>query len=41
MSLQLAKHLVDAVPTGLPGLFHPWRDRCEHDAPGNGHRKAC
>jgi len=36
MSLPLAEHLVAAIPAGLPGLFHPWRDRCPHDAPGNG-----
>jgi uracil-DNA glycosylase len=34
--LKLAAHLVDAIPAGLPGLYHPWRDRCPQDARGNG-----
>jgi uracil-DNA glycosylase len=32
----LATRLIEAIPSGLPGLFHPWRDRCQFDAPGNG-----
>jgi uracil-DNA glycosylase len=32
----LAKQLSDAVPTGLHGTFHPWKERCVRDADGNG-----
>ena len=34
--LSLARSLVATLPTGMPGLFNPWRDRCPHDAAGNG-----
>ncbi len=34
--LQLAKSLVETLPSGMDGLFNPWRDRCPHDAAGNG-----
>ncbi len=34
--LPLARDLVATLPSGLPGLFNPWRDHCPHDAPGNG-----
>jgi len=34
-SLGLAKSLVETLPSGRPGLFNPWRDRCPHDAAGN------
>jgi uracil-DNA glycosylase len=28
--------LVDTLPAGRSGLFNPWKDRCPHDAEGNG-----
>ncbi len=34
--LSLARSLVATLPTGMPGLFNPWGDRCPHDAEGNG-----
>lgn len=34
--LSLAQGLVGTLPAGMPGLFNPWRDRCPHDAAGNG-----
>ena len=34
--LSLASSLVETLPFGLTGLFNPWRDRCPHDAAGNG-----
>jgi hypothetical protein len=34
--LSLASALVDTLPSGVPGLFNPWRDHCPHDAAGNG-----
>lgn len=33
--LSLARSLVETLPSGLNGLFNPWRDRCPHDAEGN------
>ncbi len=35
-ALRLAESLVSALPSGAPGLFNPWRDRCPQDALGNG-----
>lgn len=35
-TLSLAKRLVETLPFGIDGLFNPWRDRCPHDASGNG-----
>ncbi len=35
-SVSLAHGLVETLPSGMPGLFNPWRDRCPHDAAGNG-----
>lgn len=32
----LAKSLVETLPSGMSGLFNPWRDSCPHDAEGNG-----
>ena len=32
----LACKLVETLPSGLSGLFNPWRDHCPHDAAGNG-----
>lgn len=32
----LARNLVDTLPSGLEGLFNPWKDSCPHDAVGNG-----
>jgi Uracil DNA glycosylase superfamily len=34
--LPLAESLVETLPSGLSGLFNPWRDHCPHDAAGNG-----
>jgi hypothetical protein len=34
--VSLAHGLVETLPSGMPGLFNPWRDRCPHDAAGNG-----
>jgi len=34
--LSLASHLVESLPSGVPGLFNPWRDHCPHDCAGNG-----
>ena len=34
--LSLATSLVETLPSGLPGLFNPWKDCCPHDAVGNG-----
>lgn len=31
----LAWHLVEPLASGLPGLFNPWKQRCEHDTPSN------
>lgn len=32
----LASRLVESLPSGVPGLFNPWRDHCPHDCHGNG-----
>lgn len=32
----IAGILVDTLPSGLDGLFNPWKDSCPHDAAGNG-----
>lgn len=32
----LASCLVATLPSGLSGLFNPWRDHCPHDAAENG-----
>ena len=34
--LSLARKLVATLPSGMPGLFNPWRDECVHDVQGNG-----
>lgn len=34
--LSLARSLVETLPSGVDGLFNPWRDHCPHDADGNG-----
>lgn len=34
--LSLANSLINTLPSGLNGLFNPWRDCCPHDAAGNG-----
>jgi len=34
--LSLATSLVETLPSGVAGLFNPWRDACPHDAAGNG-----
>lgn len=33
---KLARRLIETLPSGLPTLFNPWKDRCLFDAPGNG-----
>jgi hypothetical protein len=32
----LANSLIQSLPSGVPGLFNPWRDHCPHDCAGNG-----
>jgi uracil-DNA glycosylase len=32
----LASSLIETLPSGIAGLFNPWRDHCPHDAAGNG-----
>jgi hypothetical protein len=32
----LARSLVETLPSGMAGLFNPWRDHCPHDAARNG-----
>lgn len=34
--MSFARELVETLPSGLPGLFNPWRDHCPYDADGNG-----
>lgn len=34
--LSFAHSLIESLPSGIDGLFNPWRDRCPYDAPGNG-----
>lgn len=29
--MDLASQLVDSLPVNLPGLFNPWKERCEFD----------
>lgn len=38
-SRDLATALVETLPNGLPGLFNPWKDRCEHEEPSDGAQK--
>jgi hypothetical protein len=33
---RLAERLVATLPSGVQGLFNPWRDICEEDTPFNG-----
>ncbi|MFZ3042909.1 MAG: uracil-DNA glycosylase [Thiobacillus sp.] len=35
-NLELAKQLVSTLPSGIPGLFNPWTDRCPDDLDANG-----
>jgi len=35
-NLSLASQLVDTLPSGLSGLFNPWKDPCPHDSETNG-----
>lgn len=35
-AIQLAQQLTANLPTGIPGLFNPWRERCQHDTENNG-----
>jgi len=34
--IALARNLVETLPSGLTGLFNPWRDHCPHDTSTNG-----
>jgi uracil-DNA glycosylase len=34
--ISLAGSLIDTLPSGIDGLFNPWRDHCPYDAAGNG-----
>jgi hypothetical protein len=34
--MSLARSLVETLPSGLTGLFNPWRDHCPHDTSTNG-----
>lgn len=34
--LSFAHSLIETLPSGLPGLFNPWKVKCPHDAAGNG-----
>ena len=34
--LSLARSFIETLPSGVDGLFNPWRDHCPHDAAGNG-----
>ena len=34
--ISLASSLVETLPSGLTGLFNPWRDSCPHDTDSNG-----
>lgn len=34
--ISLARSLVETLPSGLTGLFNPWRDCCPHDTSSNG-----
>jgi hypothetical protein len=36
LKLSLAHSLTETLPSGVDGLFNPWRDCCPHDAAGNG-----
>jgi len=36
LKLSLAHSLTETLPSGVDGLFNPWRDGCPHDAAGNG-----
>lgn len=36
LNLSLAHSLTETLPSGVDGLFNPWRDSCPHDATGNG-----
>lgn len=35
-AIELARQLTDNLPTGIPGLFNPWREWCEDDTEDNG-----
>lgn len=36
MKPSLVRQLIETLPTGIPGLFNPWKDRCLYDTPDNG-----
>ncbi len=35
-SAPLAARLIESLPSGVSGLFNPWRDHCPHDSLDNG-----
>jgi len=35
-TLSLATRLIESLPSGVPGLFNPWRDHCPHETDCNG-----
>lgn len=35
-AIELAHQLTENLPSGIPGLFNPWRERCEDDTEDNG-----
>lgn len=35
LNIELAQTLVDSLPASMPGLFNPWRQRCEFDTAEN------
>lgn len=35
MTIELANRLIATLPSGVPGLFNPWKDYCADDEPWN------
>lgn len=35
MTKSLADELIDAIPSDVPGMFNPWKERCWHDTASN------
>ena len=35
-NMDLAKQLIGTLPSGIDGLFNPWKDVCLDDGPNNG-----
>lgn len=34
---KIAKQIVDVIPSGVPGMFNPWKEDCSHDSATNNH----